>query len=265
MTPSTPATRRYALCSAATVMNLKTLLLISSITLSACATDQVASEPDVLDDGKGDVYGVPGPSPTLHVFASANVLPQGGGTFLGALPAVVAGSRNEDGNLRYLPMRGGETFAFLEAWEDEGALANHFTLPHVGAFVQQVGSILAGPPVTEKLEALTAPDWRMTGALHTRGIVIVNHVEVKTARAETRLRSLLRAQIAHLRADYGVRAADAFKSLDAPRTYVVAVVFRDQSALQDHAQSESVAAFGREIGPSLAKPIVTQVFEPIAP
>lgn len=78
----------------------------------------------------------------LVLTAFIEVLPIDRAPILAALPAVVAGTRAEDGCLDYgcyedagRPGR----FVFVERWRDQAALDRHLSTPHMAAWMEAAG------------------------------------------------------------------------------------------------------------------------------
>ena len=68
------------------------------------------------------------------------------------------GRANEPGNLLYALHRSttdAQTYKVMEQYVDAAAVDAHRQAPHFAAALQQVGSLLAGPPEVEQLEVVS--------------------------------------------------------------------------------------------------------------
>jgi quinol monooxygenase YgiN len=62
--------------------------------------------------------------------------------------AMCASSREDDGCAGYrvyADLEQPDHYVFVEEWTDEDALQRHFAQPHTGAFMRDLGGLLAGP------------------------------------------------------------------------------------------------------------------------
>ena len=63
--------------------------------------------------------------------------------------AVAAASREEAGCLNYRLYQSTDdenAFVFVEEWEDDAALQQHFATPHIATFMRDVAPLVTSPP-----------------------------------------------------------------------------------------------------------------------
>jgi quinol monooxygenase YgiN len=87
-------------------------------------------------------------SGVIVVTGRAHVSPEHRERFLAVATAMCAGSREDEGCSGYRvyeDLEQPDHYVFVEEWEDEDALQAHFTQPHTGAFMRDLGGLLAGP------------------------------------------------------------------------------------------------------------------------
>ena len=80
----------------------------------------------------------------LAILATVTVQDGGAGTFLRALPPVVAGTRAEASNRSYeilQSLTNPNEFVAVEVWSGPEAIDPHFATPHVTAFLAEVGKV----------------------------------------------------------------------------------------------------------------------------
>ena len=89
----------------------------------------------------------------IVVKATARILPDKRDAAVEAAQAMAQATEAEPGNISYTfsqDLDDPNVFHLFEEWEDEGALADHFTLPHMTAFVAALGDVLDGDMPTTK-------------------------------------------------------------------------------------------------------------------
>jgi quinol monooxygenase YgiN len=84
----------------------------------------------------------------LVISGTVPIKPEQHDAAVAAAVAVQTGTRQEPGNTKYqfsFASDDPNLICIFEEWEDEAALANHFTTPHIAAFRAVFGDITAGP------------------------------------------------------------------------------------------------------------------------
>jgi quinol monooxygenase YgiN len=93
----------------------------------------------------------------VKLIARIDVQPGQGGVVGAALKELAIPSRQEAGCILYDVCRATEspdTLLVLEEWESKEILDAHMQTPHFGAFIEKVGSLLAGEPTIHFIERL---------------------------------------------------------------------------------------------------------------
>jgi quinol monooxygenase YgiN len=89
----------------------------------------------------------------ILVKARARIRPDKREQAAAAALAMAAATEAEPGNISYTfsqDLADPNVVHLFEEWEDEGALAEHFTLPHMAEFVDALGEMLDGDMPTTK-------------------------------------------------------------------------------------------------------------------
>jgi quinol monooxygenase YgiN len=89
----------------------------------------------------------------IVIKARARIQPDKHEQAIDAATTMAAATQTEPGNISYTfsqDLNDPNVFHLFEEWEDDEALAAHFTLPHMVAFVGALGDVLDGDMPTTK-------------------------------------------------------------------------------------------------------------------
>ena len=103
----------------------------------------------------------PAANPQVVVVATAEAVPGREDELLAAVEALVSATHDEAGCLAYAVHRDLEDprrLVLIERWTSAVALESHLMQPHVRAFGEAVGSLVAAPPVVTRTTPLGLGD-----------------------------------------------------------------------------------------------------------
>ncbi|KAF5046742.1 putative monooxygenase YcnE [anaerobic digester metagenome] len=84
----------------------------------------------------------------ITIVASGSIQPDRAAELRKLALDLVAGSRNEEGNVSYdfyEDLADPAKFTFIEVWKDQAAIDSHHATPHFQGFVEKAGQLFAGP------------------------------------------------------------------------------------------------------------------------